>query len=102
MPKASINGVQIYYEVTGTGFPLVWCHELAGNCRSWDKQVAFFSRWYTVIVYNAKGYPPSDVPDGVESYLQDALVSDLHGLLKHLEIKQAIIGGLSMGGMVSL
>ena len=102
MPKASINGVQIYYEATGSGFPLVLCHELAGNCCSWNNQVGYFSRWYNVIVYNAKGYPPSDVPDNVEAYVQDALVADLHGLLQQLGIEQAIIGGLSMGGTVAL
>lgn len=102
VPQAFVNGVQVYYEATGSGFPLVWCHELASDCRSWNKQVRFFSRRYNVIAYNAKGYPPSDVPDSIEAYVQDALVADLHGLLQHLGVKQAIIGGLSMGGSVAL
>jgi pimeloyl-ACP methyl ester carboxylesterase len=102
MAEAVINGVRLYYEITGSGFPLVWCHELAGNCHSWDDQVRFFSRRYQVITYNAKGYPPSGVPDDVDLYTQDAQVSDLHGLLRHLGIDQAFIGGLSMGGTVAL
>lgn len=102
MPDAVINGVRLYYEVSGSGFPLILCHELAGNCHSWNNQVRFFSRRYQVITYNAKGYPPSDVPDDVDLYTQDAQVSDLHSLLRHLGIKQAFIGGLSMGGTVAL
>jgi len=97
-----INGVRIYYEVTGSGFPLVWCHELAGDCHSWAEQARFFSRRYQVITYNAKGYPPSDVPDDVELYTQDAQVADLYALLSHLQIGEAFVGGLSMGGSVAL
>jgi pimeloyl-ACP methyl ester carboxylesterase len=102
MAQAVINGVRLYYEATGRGFPLVLCHELAANCHSWDEQVRFFSRRYQVIVYNAKGYPPSEVPDDVALYEQDAQVADLHGLLRHLNIEQAYVGGLSMGGTVAL
>ena len=59
MPTFSANGVDIFYEVTGQGFPLVWGHEFAGDYRSWEPQVRFFSRRYRVITYNARGYPPS-------------------------------------------
>jgi pimeloyl-ACP methyl ester carboxylesterase len=97
MTEAVINGVHFYDEVTGRGFPLVLCHEFAANCHSWDEQVRFFSRHYQVIVYNAKGYPPSDVPDNVDLYMQDAQVADLHGLLNRLDVKQAYVGGLSIG-----
>jgi pimeloyl-ACP methyl ester carboxylesterase len=100
--EASLNGIRVYYEVTGTGFPLVWCHELAGNCHSWSEQVRFFSRRYRVITYNAKGYPPSDVPDNADLYTQDAQVADLRALLNHLGVERAYIGGLSMGGSVAL
>ncbi len=44
MPTFSANGVNLYYEETGQGFPLVWSHEFAGNYPSWDPQVRFFSR----------------------------------------------------------
>ena len=68
MPKAMINGVNLYYEVTGEGFPLVWSHEFAGAYESWEPQVRFFSRQYRVVTYNDRGYPPSDVPEDPEAY----------------------------------
>ncbi|MBI4233973.1 MAG: alpha/beta hydrolase [Chloroflexi bacterium] len=102
MPKALVNGVNLYYEVTGQGFPLVWCHEFAGSYESWDPQVKFFSRRYSVVTYNARGYPPSDVPRDLEAYSVEQEVEDLHGLLRHLGIPQAYVGGLSMGGGLAL
>ena len=102
MPKALINGVNIYYEVTGEGYPLVFCHEYAGSYESWDAQVKSFSRSYKVVTFNYRGYPPSDVPADLEAYTQDALVEDLHQLLRHLAIEEAYICGLSMGGNAAL
>ena len=102
MPTFSANGVNIYYEVTGQGFPLVWCHEFAGNYDSWDPQVNYFSRRYQNITYSARGYPPSDVPAEAAAYSQDQAVEDLYLLLRHLDIDQAYVGGLSMGGTTAL
>ena len=102
MPTAHVNGVDIYYEVTGKGFPLVWSHEFAGDFRSWEPQVRFFSRRYQTITYNARGYPPSEVPAEPEAYSQENAVEDLYQLLRHLGIEQAYVGGLSMGGNVAL
>jgi pimeloyl-ACP methyl ester carboxylesterase len=102
MPKFPANGVNLYYEVTGKGFPLVWSHEFAGDYRSWDPQVKFLARRYRVITYNARGYPPSDVPPNPEDYSQEHAVEDLRRLLEHLGIQQAYLGGLSMGGNVVL
>jgi pimeloyl-ACP methyl ester carboxylesterase len=102
MASVSVNGVEIHYEETGTGFPLVWSHEFGGDHRSWEPQVRYFSRRYRVITYNHRGYPPSSVPKGAEAYTQDLLVEDLHGLLRALGIRQAHVGGLSMGGNVAL
>ena len=102
MPKALINGVNIYYEITGQGFPLVFCHEVASSYESWEAQVEFFSRNYRVVTYNARGYPPSDVPDDVEAYSEDIAVEDLHQLLRYLEIEEAYLCGLFMGGHTAL
>ena len=102
MPMAQVNGVALYYEEHGRGFPLVWSHEFAGDYRSWEPQVRFFSRRYRVITYNARGYPPSDVPQEPGAYSQEQAVEDLRGLLDHLGIVQAYVGGLSMGGSVAL
>lgn len=102
MPKAMANGVQLYYESTGEGFPLILAHEFAGDFRSWEPQVRFFSRRYRVITYNARGYPPSDVPRDESAYSQEHAVEDLRALLECMNIDQAHIGGLSMGGTLAL
>ena len=102
MPYVSVDGVNLYYEVTGEGYPLVWAHEFAGDYRSWESQVRFFARRYQVITYNARGYPPSDVPEDVAAYSQEQAVEDLRALLAHLGIQQGHIGGLSMGGSLAL
>ena len=103
MPMAQLqNGVSLYYEETGQGFPLVFAHELAGSYESWRAQVSYFSRRYRVITYNARGYPPSDVPPNVDDYSQEQVVEDLYQLLQHLGIEQAHVAGLSMGGNMAL
>ena len=102
MPTAEVNGTQIAYEDVGSGFPLVWCHEFAGTMESWAQQVRYFSRFYRVITYNARGYPPSAVPSDPAAYSQDHAVEDLHTLLRFLGIEQAHVGGLSMGGSTTL
>ncbi|MDP6301969.1 MAG: alpha/beta hydrolase [SAR202 cluster bacterium] len=102
MPRADVNGIGIHYEDHGQGYPLIWSHEFAGDHRSWEAQVRFFSRRYRVITYNARGYPPSDVPAELDAYTQDQSVSDLHGLMVSLGIGKAHVGGLSMGGAIAL
>ncbi|GIT14131.1 MAG: alpha/beta hydrolase [Chloroflexota bacterium] len=102
MPTFSANGVEIYYEVTGQGYPLIWSHEFGGSYDSWEAQVKFFSRRYQVITYAARGWPPSDVPEDPTAYTQDIVVNDLYLLMRHLNISEAHIGGLSMGGNVAL
>ena len=102
MPTFSANGVEIYYEVTGQGYPLIWSHEFGGSYDSWEAQVKFFSRRYQVITYAARGWPPSDVPEDPAAYTQDIVINDLYLLMRHLNISEAHIGGLSMGGSVAL
>ena len=102
MPRVKVNGVDLYYEVTGDGFPLVLSHEFAGTYKSWEPQVRFFSRRYQVITYNHRGFPPSDVPEKASDYSQDMLVADLYQLLRYLGINEAYVGGCSMGGNIAL
>ncbi|MFQ5898143.1 MAG: alpha/beta fold hydrolase [Candidatus Methylomirabilia bacterium] len=102
MPHAHVNGVDLYYEETGQGFPLVWSHEFAGDHRSWEPQVRSFARRYRVITYNSRGYPPSTVPDDPAAYSNEILVEDLARLLLHLGVEQAHVAGLSMGANVAL
>ncbi|MPZ48099.1 MAG: alpha/beta fold hydrolase [Dehalococcoidia bacterium] len=102
MPIARLDDIGLAYEEAGSGFPLVWIHEFGGSQESWEQQVHFFARRYRVITYNARGYPPSDVPQDPDAYSEDHAVQDLHGLLRHLGIDSAYIGGLSMGGTTAL
>ena len=97
MPTVKLPDVDLYYEETGQGFPLVWSHEFGGDYRSWEPQVRYFSRHYRVITYNHRGYAPSSVPKDARAYSQDLLVEDLHRLLRHLGVGQAHLAGCSMG-----
>jgi len=102
MPTAHVNGIDLYYEITGSGFPIVLIHEFSGNMRNWDPQVPALSRNYQVIRYDCRGYGRSSVPTDPAAYSQDASVEDLHQLLLHLGIRQAYVGGLSKGGNIAL
>ncbi len=102
MPTARVNGVTLYYEEAGAGPPLVFVHEFAGDHRSWQLQVRFFSRRYRAIAFNARGYPPSDVPEDPGAYSQDHAVEDIRGLLDALKLPKAHVCGLSMGGYATL
>src|SRR5438093_10019467 len=102
MPFASANGASLYYEATGAGFPLVFVHEFGGDYRSWEPQVRYFSRRYLCVTYNARGYPPSDVPKEPSAYSQAIATDDLVSVLRHLRIPSAHIVGLSMGGFATL
>lgn len=102
MPRALINGVNLFWEEVGTGTPIVFVHEFAGDYRSWQPQVRFFARRYRTIAFNARGYPPSDVPEDPKAYSQQHAADDIKGLLDHLNIPKAHIVGLSMGGYATL
>jgi pimeloyl-ACP methyl ester carboxylesterase len=102
MPYLRSGDVMLYYEETGQGIPLVFVHEFSGDHRSWEPQVRFFSRRYRCITFDARGYPPSDVPEDPAAYSQDHAVADLLAVLDHLGIETAHIVGLSMGGFTTL
>ena len=96
------DGVRLYYEETGSGTPLVFVHEFAGDVRSWEPQMRHFSRLYRCIAYNARGYPPSDVPEDVARYSQERAREDIRAVLDALGIARAHIVGLSMGAFATL
>ena len=103
MPYLSTDdGIKLYYEDTGVGIPIVFVHEFAGDYRSYESQVRYFSRTYRCITFNARGYPPSDVPDDVERYSQDRARDDIRDVLNALKIDKAHVVGLSMGGFATL
>jgi pimeloyl-ACP methyl ester carboxylesterase len=102
MPFAPAGRVKLYYETTGRGFPIVFAHEFAGDCRSWEPQVRHFSRRYRCVTFNARGYPPSDVPRALGAYSQAHSADDAAHVMQHLGIAKAHVVGLSMGGFAAL
>jgi len=102
MPFADADGTKLYYEDTGSGTPILFLHEFAGDHRSWEAQVRFFSRTHRCVVAAARGYPPSDVPDDEDAYGQDRAIADALCILDHLEIDKAVVVGLSMGAYTAL
>ena len=96
------DGVKLYYEEAGSGAPVVFVHEFAGDYRSWEPQVRYLSRRYRCIAYNARGWPPSEVPPDVARYSQARACDDIRAVLDGLKIDKAHIVGLSMGGMATL
>jgi pimeloyl-ACP methyl ester carboxylesterase len=102
MPIASVNGIRLYYEVAGSGAPLVLVHGFACGVRSWDPQVRALSRSRRAITYDVRGHGISEAPEDAAAYSQDIFVQDLHAFLGHLKIRRAAIGGLSMGGNIAL
>jgi len=95
---AEINGTSLYYEVNGSGRPLVFIHGATGDVRHWDDQFEIFAQHYQVIRYDQRGFGKSAVPTA-ESY---AHTDDLKALLEHLGIEHARILGLSGGGGVAI
>src|SRR5207237_10624114 len=96
------DGIKLYYEEAGSGIPIVFVHEFGGDCRSYEGQLRYFSRRYRCIAYNARGYPPSDVPNELARYSQDRARDDIRAVLDALGIDKAHVVGLSMGGFAAL
>ncbi|WP_342051092.1 MULTISPECIES: alpha/beta fold hydrolase [unclassified Cupriavidus] len=102
MQFAESNGVRLFVESTGTGAPIVFVHEFAGDYRNYDDQVRFFGPHFRCITFNARGYPPSDVPNDVEQYGQAFAVEDIAGVMRWAGVESAHIVGVSMGGYATL
>ena len=102
MPYAQSDGIQLYYEEAGKGTPVVFVHEFADDLRSWEPQMRFFSRRYRCIAYNARGYPPSDVPKARSKYSQAIAADDIASVMRHLGIRKAHVIGCSMGGYATV
>lgn len=96
------DGIKLYYEEVGSGVPIVFVHEFAGDVRSYELQMRHFGQRYRCIAYNARGYPPSDVPQDGKKYSQARARDDIRAVLDGLKIDKAHIVGLSMGGFAAL
>jgi pimeloyl-ACP methyl ester carboxylesterase len=95
------DGVSLYYEEAGKGTPILFVHEFMGEYRSWEAQLRYFSRCYRCIAYNARGYPPSDVPEKIEDYSFEHQRADILAMLDGLKIDRAHVVGLSMGAFAA-
>jgi pimeloyl-ACP methyl ester carboxylesterase len=103
MPYAKTDdGIRLYFEETGSGVPVIFVHEFAGDMRSHELQLRYFGKRYRAIAYNARGFPPSDVPEGTASYSQARAADDILAVLDHIGASRAHIVGLSMGGFATL
>ncbi|WP_027581603.1 alpha/beta hydrolase [Bradyrhizobium sp. Ai1a-2] len=103
MPYATTDdGVRLYFEETGAGRPVIFVHEFAGDLRSYELQMRHFGKRYRSIALNARGFPPSEVPEQVSSYSQARAADDILAVLDHIGERQAHIVGLSMGGFATL
>ena len=102
MPYAvSSDQIQLYFEETGSGTPILFLHEFAADHTNWEPQMRYFARGHRCIAYSARGYTPSDVPDG-EVYTYTHFYTDALAVLDHLKIDRAHLVGLSMGAYSSL
>jgi pimeloyl-ACP methyl ester carboxylesterase len=96
------DGTRLYYEEAGQGTPVIFVHEYAGDYRTWEMQMRFFSRAHRCITYSQRGYPPSDVPSDAVKYSQDIARDDVLALMDALKIKRAHVVGHSMGAYTAL
>lgn len=92
-----VNGSKLYYEEAGQGEFIILLHGFGLDCRMWDQQFSFFSEQYRVIRYDLRGFGQSDAPKELYSH-----TNDLERILDILDIKQAHLVGLSMGGSVAI
>ena len=96
------DGVRLHVAETGSGTPLIFVHEFAGDSRSWEPQVRHFGQMFRAITFDARGYPPSEVPESPDRYSQDRAADDIAAVLDGLGIDRAHVVGLSMGGFATL
>ncbi|WXG39555.1 MAG: alpha/beta fold hydrolase [Candidatus Freyarchaeum deiterrae] len=97
---AKVNDIEMYYEDTGKGTPLVLIHGMGGDTSEWSFLAPELSKEIRCIAVDLKGHGKSDKPD--QPYTQDMFAEDVTALLDNLKIDKAYICGVSMGGFVTL
>ena len=101
MPKAAINGVQIYYESYGKGFPLILAYGIGCSTKLWKDQVADLSKKHRLILWDPRGQGQSESPQDPTKYSIPISAEDLLGLMDLLDIPKAYVGGNSLGAGVA-
>ena len=100
MPTVLVGDIQVFYERTGAGQPILLIHGLGSSVRDWEFQVPAFAPQYEVIAADLRGHGRSAKPRG--RYRVPQFAADMAGLLRALDVAPAHIVGLSLGGMVAL
>ncbi len=103
MPTIDRDGVKIYYEVHGRQGPaLLLTHGYSATSEMWKGQIEAFSRNHRLVLWDMRGHGQSDYPDDQGAYSEALTVGDMAALLDEVGAKRAVIGGLSLGGYMSL
>jgi len=102
MPYAQADGAKLYYEEAGIGYPIVFVHEFGADLREWETQLRWFARYYRCIAFNARGYPPSDVPTDPAAYGYERSAEDIGAVMRATGVERAHVVGLSMGAYAAL
>ena len=102
MPQIDRDGVRIYYEVHGSGPPLLLTHGYSSTSAMWQGQIAALSKHHKLVLWDMRGHGQSDYPDDPAAYSEALTVADITALLDAVGADRAIVGGLSLGGYMSL
>ena len=102
MAKADVNGIEIDYEDTGRGRPILLTHGHLSSRTAWDGQHKALGDRHRVISWDIRGHGQTETPDDPAQYSLELTIADVRALLGHLGIERAVIGGLSLGGYISL
>ncbi len=102
MPSIDRDGIKVYYESTGSGPAILLSHGYSATSRMWEGQVKALKDRYQLITWDMRGHGRSDSPYDPAQYSEDKTVDDMAAILRALNVSQAVIGGLSLGGYMSL
>ncbi|WP_029583972.1 alpha/beta fold hydrolase [Bradyrhizobium sp. URHD0069] len=102
MPKINRNGVNLYYEVHGSGPPLLLTHGYSSTSAMWQGQIEALSKHHRLVLWDMRGHGESDYPDDPTAYSEALTIADMAALLDEVGAKRATVGGLSLGGYMSL
>ena len=102
MAKTRVNGIEIDYAVTGRGRPVILSHGYGATRRMWDGQHAALGDRYRLITWDMRGHGQTETPDDPAQYSTELTVADTRALLQALGVARAVVGGLSLGGYMSL
>lgn len=96
------QGVKIYYEEHGSGPAVLLSHGYSATSLMWRDQIADLEDSHRIIVWDMRGHGQSDAPDDVARYSEELTVADMAAVLDACGVDGAVIGGLSLGGYMSL